>query len=133
MVITSTAVSDTALNELARFLNIAADRAADGEVTPMFSAYLDRRWHAMLNRDDYQDWCEAQVGRLISHKESVGRGPIAWIPEYERRFGSLPEMWFATADGRGLDHDLLARYRSTGTVTASWSCHALDDDNGEDD
>ncbi|MFF2194759.1 hypothetical protein [Streptomyces sp. NPDC058157] len=113
---------NTATTELGRFLTVAGLRHRAGEPAPeMFSGAVDAAWHQALEARDYPALCAGTAGELVSHAESGGHGPIAWISVYEEAYGPLPDIWFTDAACR-LDTALLAVYRETGTVTASWNC-----------
>jgi hypothetical protein len=122
---------ESVLTELSRYFAIAVNRARDGGITPMFSAYLDEQWHALLDHPGFTTWCRETVGHVIRHQESSGHGQIDWVGEYERQHGLLSKLWFASADGT-VNHPAMHGYRATGMITASWRCDALDGDDGDD-
>ncbi|MFF4368517.1 hypothetical protein [Streptomyces sp. NPDC001594] len=112
----------TATIELGRFLTLAGLRHRAGETAPqMFSGAVDAAWHSALEGEGYPALCARTAGELVGHSETGGHGPITWISVYEAAYGPLPEIWFTDADGR-LDTAMLAVYRETATVTASWNC-----------
>ncbi|MFF3214289.1 hypothetical protein ACFYYB_26935 [Streptomyces sp. NPDC002886] len=124
----------TATIELSRFLTITGHRLAAGQNTPQtFSPAVDAAWHDLLGTPQLDTLCLETAGQPIRHLANNGYGPIAWVTDYERAYGPLPEIWFTDADGN-LDPGLLARYRSTGTVVAEWDCSPIGggDDNAPD-
>lgn len=115
--------TEKAMVELARYLQIAADRADRGRSTPMFSPYIDAVWHdALTNPATYAEFSLQHIGEVLDHRHDEGRGVVPWVADYEQRFGSpLPAAWFAGEDGT-LDDEALAAYRTTGEIVASWRC-----------
>ncbi|MEU0842030.1 hypothetical protein ABZ370_21520 [Streptomyces sp. NPDC005962] len=112
----------TVTTELHRFLTITGQRLKNGQSVPeMFSPAVDAAWHEMLGTPQYAALCQETVGRPIGHVAANGHGPIAWVSAYEEAYGPLPQIWFTDAGGN-VDHDAIARYRSTGTVVAEWDC-----------
>ncbi|MFE2723536.1 hypothetical protein [Kitasatospora sp. NPDC059327] len=111
------------LIELGKFFTIAARRIGVGATAPeMFSGAVDAAWHTLVADPAAHDAFALQhAGRKLTHVETKGSGPIAWVAAYEEAYGPLPEIWFADADGT-VNTDALAQYRKTGTVTAEWDC-----------
>ena len=108
----------TALTELGKYLSLIRH----GGQLPMFSRYIDEKWHRLIdNPDHYGTFCTQHAGAPVRHLRVVGEGPVGWVPLYERAYGQLPEVWFADADGV-VDEGLLAAYRRTGTVVTGWDC-----------
>ena len=112
----------TATIELRRFLTITGQRLTNGQSAPeMFSPAVDAAWHEMLGTPQYANLCQETAGQPIGHVANNGRGPIAWVTDYETAYGPLPQIWFTDTDGN-VDQDALAGYRETGTVVAEWDC-----------
>lgn len=119
---TNVSTARTASTELRRFLTIAGRRFKDGRPAPeMFSPAVDAAWHELLGTPQYVVLCQETAGQPIGHTEKNGYGPITWVSAYEKAYGPLPEIWFTDGDGH-VDQDMLARYRTTGTVVAEWDC-----------
>ncbi|MCZ2526981.1 hypothetical protein [Streptomyces sp. HB2AG] len=112
----------TATTELRRFLTITGRRLANGQSTPeMFSPAVDAAWHRILGTPQYTALCQETAGRPISHAANNGHGPIAWVADYAKAYGPLPQIWFTDTDGN-VNQEAIARYRTTGTVVAEWDC-----------
>ncbi|WP_147255326.1 hypothetical protein [Streptomyces sp. PT12] len=110
--------------ELARYLSITGHRFATGQESPqMFSGLIDRVWHEkMQDPVAYAEFCAAHAGEPVAHAPVTGSGPVNWIVDYERRFGTLPDAWFMGADGV-VNEPLRREYHRTGAVTrAEWIC-----------
>lgn len=92
--------------ELSRFFTIAETVETAPE---MFSAYIDAEWHRLLGSAEYEELCRTAVGRPVGHRADVGRGTPSWLESYHERYGVLPAVWFADADGV-VDRELHLRY-----------------------
>jgi hypothetical protein len=113
------------LTELARYFALVGAAAASGADTwlPMFSGAVDAAWHRLtLDSAALADFCTLHAGVQVGHQPARGHGRIAWVEEYERRFGTpLPHIWFTRADGT-VDAEALEQYERTGIVVTGWDC-----------
>lgn len=105
---------DTAREELGRYLSLRITGA------PMFSGYIDDVWHGMQeHRGEYAAFSREHWGELVEHHPfepgDVVYNEIPWVIDYEKKFGDLPVVWFARADG-SIDEELRDHYRRTGKV-----------------
>lgn len=107
-------------------LSKAFSIAKDGHKLEMFSGALDAVWHDLVARDDltYANLCDNFVGADVIHHQEAEEGLVTFIPEYERRFGPLPLIWFLDErwQFQSAQH---AEYTRLGTVHASWNCRPL--------
>ncbi|MCY9784142.1 hypothetical protein KIK06_09575 [Nocardiopsis sp. EMB25] len=118
---------EAARTELARFFTIAetAERAPE-----MFSAYIDAEWHRLLGTPEYETLCRQAVGHGVGHRPDAGSGTPSWIAAYHERFGRLPAVWFAAADG-SVDTALRRDYLNGVPFVTAWDCTPTTND--EDD
>ncbi|WP_329386383.1 hypothetical protein [Streptomyces sp. NBC_01716] len=115
--------STVELDELGKFFTVTARRLEAGHTAPeMFSTAIDAVWHELADAPQaHAAFTTEHAGRELTHVETAGRGPIAWVTAYEEMYGPLPEIWFTHADGT-INERSLAFYRKTGTVVAEWDC-----------
>ncbi|KZL16598.1 hypothetical protein PsAD2_03417 [Pseudovibrio axinellae] len=98
--------------------------AARGIHIEMFSEFIDAAWHELLeNQKEYEKFSISSCGFIVPHTEGSGKGTVNFVEAYEREFGPLPDLWFASISG-DINVGALSHYRDTGEVVASWTCSA---------
>ncbi|GAA3982022.1 hypothetical protein FOF52_03900 [Thermobifida alba] len=127
---------EAARTELARFFTVmeTAEKAPE-----MFSAYIDAEWHRLLGSREYEALCLEAVGRLVGHRADAGQGTPSWLEVYHERYGNLPRVWFADAEGT-VDEEMYKRYLATRVsgqraeqrpLIVSWDCTPTTNDEDE--
>ena len=87
----------------------------------MWSEFVDETWHDMSEHSGYRGFCFSACGGDVAHVREAGFGQITWIKDYEKRYGSLPLVWFLDRYGKVRSH-LYQRYRSGRAIWTSWDC-----------
>ncbi|MGH3852189.1 MAG: hypothetical protein ACRDR6_01550 [Pseudonocardiaceae bacterium] len=124
----------TSRAELRKFFQVAA---MSEQPPQMFSRCIDAEWHRMLAEPGYEKFCLDTIGRRVGHAQDRGHGVVSWVDTYHDRFGTLPAVWFADADGN-VDSEAYARYRAgraagqSSHVVTAWDCTPTTGD-GDDD
>ncbi|MFJ4697829.1 hypothetical protein ACIP5N_06680 [Streptomyces sp. NPDC088768] len=121
----------TASIELARFFTLAGQSPEDAPMPGMFSGAVDAEWHRVLNQPEYRGLCLATAGKVLVHVPLRGSGPVAWVGDYEKQWGALPEIWFTDENGV-VDRVSYDAYRKTGDVVAAWDCGPAGGGDGDD-
>ena len=117
--------------ELGKFFQIASRRMAAGlGKNYMPGGLIDEVWHTMLkDADRYATFSKAHAGHVLGHAENAGFGTLAWVADYEAKFGTLDKVWFADKSGQ-IDSASFDEYQRTGQYVTSWDCTP---DSGEQD
>jgi len=116
--------NQVARDELSRFFAIATD-AEDISAMKMPRGAVDALWHSyMANPSEYIRFTAQHAGVYFEHMAGSGHEEMTWVPEYERRYGRLPKIWF-TDDSSVVDEEAYSGYVSQGKLIASWDCGPL--------
>lgn len=107
-----------AKTELAKFFQLIKENVPN---LNMPSSAIDATWHSLLKSQEYRSFCHQHAGQVVGHEPASGHGLIEWTEEYEKRFGTLPMIWFIDEYGK-LNHQEYNQYKKTGKWISSWDC-----------
>src|SRR4051812_45550930 len=115
-----TAVKQTALVELGKFINLCSEGVKN---LVMPSAFVDNVWHGLIHDEEkYKDFCHQHADSVIKHLEDKGEGTVQWVKDYEERYGSLHPVWFMNDKGE-INNQAYTQYLNSGIwERASWRC-----------
>lgn len=115
-------------NELGKFFSAAKDFSSrTGKPAFMPSCMVDQKWHSLIAQQDqkeYADLAQNNFGKIPEHVSESGFGFIAWVKDYEKKFGKLDLSWFYDTDG-SFNQELFESYQRTGVLKCAWDCTPL--------
>lgn len=95
---------DEAARELDRFFHLTTRTS---QPLAMISPNIDKLWHRLIEFTEfYEGFCTSRYGALIHHRSRTPSSPVPdeavrnFFDQYDRVFGSLPEIWERDAPAR---------------------------------